>query len=191
MKKSTWGLLFCDKSGLNMFEKIFLIRRGFILALMILAVSCAGMRTSANKPALPRIPFPEAEYAKLPLTGTGTVTGSAFLKVAGNIKAAAGERVILNPITSYSRQWYTVSYLGNSLLEPPDKRIDKYIRTTAADDQGRFTFKKVPPGEYYIITVVSWEIPSGSQGGQVSQGARICKIITVKNHEETKVILKQ
>lgn len=176
-------------------ERIFLLRRALIVSAMLLIVSCAGMETSTTKPAIPpaipRIPFPEDEYTKLPGSGTGTVSGSAFLKVGGDIKAAAGERVILNPVTSYSKQWYTVSFLGNSHLEPPDKRIDKYIRTKKADAQGRFTFRNVPPGEYYIITVVSWEAPVGSQGAHVSQGARLCKIITVKNHEETKVILKQ
>jgi hypothetical protein len=172
-------------------ERIFLLRRAFIFSMMLLVVSCAGMKISTTKPAIPRIPFPEDEYAKLPISGTGTVSGSAFIKLGGNIKAAVGERVILNPVTSYSKQWYTVSYLGQNQLEPPDKRIGKYLKFKIADAQGRFTFKNVPPGEYYIITVVSWEEPVGSQGTHVSQGARLCKIITVKNHEETKVILKQ
>ncbi len=172
-------------------ERIFLLGRALIVSVMLIIVSCAGIEPSTTKPAIPRIPFPEDEYAKLPISGTGIVSGSAFLKVGGDIKAAAGERVILNPVTSYSKQWYTVSYLGNSHLEPPDKKIDKYIRIKKADAQGRFTFKNVPPGEYYIITVVSWEAPVGSQGPPVSQGVRLCKIITVKNHEETKVILKQ
>jgi hypothetical protein len=169
----------------------FLLRRALIVSVMLLIASCAGMKTGTTKPAIPRIPFPESEYAELPSSGTGTVSGSAFLKIGGNVKAAAGERVILNPVTSYSKQWYMVSYLGNTHLEPPDERINKYIRTTKADAQGRFTFKNVPPGEYYIITVISWQAPVGSQGAIVSQGARLCKIITVKNHEETRVTLKQ
>ncbi len=162
-----------------------------MVSVLLLIVSCAGMETSTAKPAIQRIPFPEDEYAKLPVSGTGTVSGSAFLKVGGDVKVAAGEKVILNPVTSYSRQWYTVSYLGNSHLGPPDKRIDKYIRIKKADAQGRFAFKNVPPGEYYIISVVNWETPAGSQRPPVRQGVRLCKIITVKNHEETKVILTQ
>lgn len=168
-----------------------LLRRSFIVSIMLLLVSCTSMETNTNKPAIARIPFPEAEYAALPTSGTGIVSGRAFLKISGgDVKAAAGEKVILNPVTSYSNQWYKISYLGHNKLEPPDQRIDKYLMIKIADAQGRFTFKNVPPGEYYIITVVSWEAPVGYQGALVRQGARLCKIITVKNHEETKVILK-
>jgi hypothetical protein len=159
---------------------------------MLLLVSCASMETNTKKPLVARIPFPEAEYAAIPTSGTGIVSGQAFLKIrGGDIKVAAGEKVILNPVTSYSNQWYNVSYLGHNQLGPPDQRIDKYLKIKIADAQGRFRFKNVPPGEYYVTTVVSWEAPVGDQGALVRQGARLCKKITVKNHEETKVILKQ
>ncbi len=161
----------------------------FILFIMLFAASCSLLET--RKPLLPRIPFPKEEYAKLPTSGTGAVTGRAFLKRGGDILAAAGERVLLNPVTTYSNQWYSLSYIGHNQLEPPDPRINKYIRSTTADPQGKFTFRNVPPGDYYIITVISWQLPAASKEAAASQGARLCKKITVKNGEEIKVTLSQ
>lgn len=160
-----------------------------IIFIMLFVASCSFLET--KKPLLPRIPFPKEEYAKLPVSGTGTVTGRAFLKRGGDIIAAAGERVLLNPVTTYSNQWYTLSFIGHSQLEPPDPRINKYIRAATADPQGRFTFRNVPPGEYYVITVVSWQMPLSDQEVPASQGARLCKRITVRNGEETRVTLNQ
>jgi len=168
-----------------------LFKPGLIVFIVLFAVSCSLLETRKPLPLLPRIPFPQAEYAKLPMSGTGTVTGRAFLKRGGDILSAAGERVLLNPVTSYSNQWYTLSYIGHNQLEPPDPRINKYIRATTADSQGRFTFRNVPPCDYYIITVVSWQLPAADQEAPASQGARLCKRITVKNGEETKVVLNQ
>jgi hypothetical protein len=161
----------------------------FIIFLMLCTVSCSLL--VPKKLILPRIPFPQAEYAKLPTSGTGIVSGRAFLKRGGDILTAAGERVILNPVTSYSNQWYTLSYIGLNQLEPPDPRINKYLRAVTADAQGKFIFRNVPPGDYYIITVISWQVPAADQEAPASQGARLCKKITVQNGEETRVMLNQ
>ena len=153
---------------------------------MLLFVSCASMR----EPPVARIPFPEAEYAALPTSGTGIVTGQAFWKTSGRyVIPAAREEVVLNPVTSYSDQWYTVVCAAERQMETYDQRLDKYVMRKTADDQGRFTFENVPPGEYYVNTIVRWQ--TGHRGVLRQQERQLCKKITVKNGEGTQVILTQ
>lgn len=90
-----------------------------IAAIMIMLSGCA---VSQQKP-VPRIPFPAAEFAALPTKGTGTLTGQVFMKtVGGDVKFGAGSTVYLVPVTSYSKQWYEVNYIGGQALEAPDPR---------------------------------------------------------------------
>jgi hypothetical protein len=54
-----------------------------------------------------RIPFPEAEYGKLPKTtsGNSTVKGEAFFVDSwAQTKKCAGATIYLFPITSYTKQ---------------------------------------------------------------------------------------
>jgi len=115
--------------------------------------------------------------------------GQAFLKTrGGDVKMAAGNGVRLSPVTSYSLERLQVAEQGGS-MEDYDPRLDQYVMDTTADAQGRFEFKNVPPGDYFLSTVVTWEAPVGYRGALVRQGGPIVKRITVKNGEEQQIIL--
>lgn len=102
-----------------------------------------------------RIAFPVSEYNRLAKSGKGTVKGSIYLKDAYEKRiVGAGTRLYLNPITSYSQQWYNESYLGGHKMEKADSRLFNYLRFTASDSQGNFAFYGVPTGSYYLIGTV-------------------------------------
>jgi hypothetical protein len=153
-------------------------------------IGCAAPRVYIPTP-IERPPFPEAEYAALAKTGTATVTGQAFLKTrGGDVKTAAGNGVYLNPVTSYSKFAYDHrnSYDG---LTPTDPRFVTYLRQTVADGSGRFTFKNVPDGEYYLSSSVTWETPTGYKFAMETQGGTIWKVIRVERGESVDVVLTQ
>lgn len=159
-----------------------------MLAFLLLLGSC-GCAPVAVQP-INRIPFPEDEYKQLASVGSATIKGQAFLKTrGGDVKTAAGNEVLLNPVTSYSNQWYEVSYLKNVPLTEPDPRLIQYVKKQVADADGRFTFENVPPGEYYVTTMVSWEAPVGYKGALVPQGGFVARKVTVKDGEKVEVIL--
>jgi hypothetical protein len=159
------------------------------LWILLVAICLHGCAVPQTKP-IERVAFPVAEYNSLNREGTGIVKGQAFLKTrGGDVKTAAGEEVLLNPVTSYSDQWYKVEYIENKLLTEPDPRCQNYVRKKMADSDGRFTFKNVPPGDYYLTTTVSWEAPVGYQGALVRQGGLISRKITVVNNETLDIIL--
>ena len=156
--------------------------REFILTMCLLTPSAACVAP------VERVAFPESEYASLPQSGSATVSGQAFLKTrGGDVKTAAGNDVLLNPVTSYSLQWYEQSYLGGKRLTDPDPRQDHYIRKTIADGDGRFTFSDVPSGDYFLVALVVWEAPTGY--GLASQGGYVAKRITVRDGDKLQEVV--
>ncbi len=102
-----------------------------------------------------RIAFPISEYARLPKIGKGTVRGTIYLTDDYNRKILGGStRLYLNPLTSYSRQWYQQSYLGGYKMDESDPRLFNYLKFTASDAQGNFSFYGVPSGRYYLVGTV-------------------------------------
>ncbi len=130
-----------------------------------------------------RIPFPVEEYNRLPLKGSATVTGDIYLIDASGRKIYGRQtRLYLNPVTSYSRQWYTESYLGGKKMTKADPRLFNYLRFTTSDAKGHFAFYGVPPGRYYLIGVVR----CGQECGYDSpHNIRIAREITVGNETLT------
>jgi len=102
-----------------------------------------------------RIKFPLAEYNHLPRTGKGTINGSIYIRDQyGRKVVGSSARLYLNPITSYSEQWYEESYLNGYKMQEADPRLFNYLRFTASDKNGKFAFYGVPSGNYYLIGTV-------------------------------------
>lgn len=161
------------------------MRKLLLLAIVGLLSACATMA-----PPQSRMPFPENEYQALEKSGNATIKGQAFLKTrGGDVKVAAGNEVILNPVTSYSIEWYEKSYLPGKNIVQADPRLWNYCAKTVADGSGRFTFHNVPAGEYFVTTVIIWEAATGYQGALRVQGGTVTKRIDVKDGAEIDVIV--
>ena len=105
-----------------------------------------------NGEIIQRIDFPEDEYRRLKKYGNSTVTGTIYLQSSITDDNIIGRNVklFLNPVTSYSKQWYEQSYIGGYKLTPPDKRLYNYLKFTTSNNDGEFSFFSVPAGDYYI-----------------------------------------
>jgi hypothetical protein len=104
---------------------------------------------------IPRVSFPEEEYRGLAKSGNGTIKGSIFVSDAYGKKTYGKQtRLYLNPVTSYSKQWYQESYIGGYKMAKADKRLFNYLKFTASNAQGKFAFYGVPSGAYYVIGMV-------------------------------------
>lgn len=156
-----------------------------LFAAAVILSACVPMTSPVS-----RIPFPENEYQSLAKEGNAIVKGQAFLKTrGGDIKTAAGSEVLLNPVTSYSLQWYEIAYLAGKPLTEPDPRLSSYVIKQIADGSGRFTFKKVPSGDYFVTSLITWEAATGYQGALQVQGGWVTKRITVKENDEIDIII--
>ena len=123
-----------------------------------------------------RVPFPVAEYNALRRVGKGTVKGQIYISDNDNKIVGSGTRLYLNPITSYSKQWYEESYLGGHKMQKADSRLFNYLRFTAADSDGNFAFYGVPSGNYYLIGTVRCKEECGYE---TEKSIRIASIVKV------------
>lgn len=167
--------------GINVFR--ILLQLSVLIFLSAILLGC--IHTPSPRLAV----FNEAEYA--PYVGEGTVSiyGDAFLKTrGGDVKKGAGNEVFLNPVTSYSTEWFERTIIGGQPLEAADPRALKYHRKTRADGDGKFEFEKLPPGEYYLACFISWEIP-GPYGSAQSTGGWVYAKVKLVPGERKKVVL--
>jgi hypothetical protein len=163
-----------------------------IILTAVLAATLVGCGTYTPLPPMARPAFPEAEYAALSKIGSATVTGQAFLKTrGGDVKTGAGNTVYITPATSYSTFSYNQRDSYQS-IEPADPRLAEYTRETIADGSGRFTFKNLPDGDYFLKARVTWEVPSGGKYSYMqTQGGDLWKRVTVRNGESADVIVTE
>lgn len=128
-----------------------------------------------------RIAFPESEYYRLARTGKGTVKGTIYVKDYYDKRVlGASTRLYLNPITSYSEQWYQESYLGGYKMQEADPRLFNYLKFTASDKNGKFAFYGVPSGSYYLIGTVK----CGEECGYESmKNIRITTKVSVRGNQ--------
>ena len=122
----------------------------------------SGDEVQAASQTMQRIAFPAGEYSTLAHAGKGTVQGHIYLQDAYGKKIyGAKTRLYLNPVTSYSRQWYEQSYIAGNKLGKADSRLFNYLKFTASDDSGAFAFYGVPSGRYYLIGTVTCGVECG------------------------------
>ena len=152
---------------------------------------CAAPRVKTFSP----LPFDEAEYATLPASGTGTVRGQVFAKtVGGDVKKGAGENVVMFPATKYGEQRYREQVLGGKLLsKAEDPRYQNYVLAKTTDGDGKFEFTSVPPGNYYVLSSVTWTVIEPSSFGPLhrKQGGQVVRRVEVKNGVVTDAILNR
>ncbi len=136
---------------------------------------------------IPRVAFPESEYRQLAKSGNGTIKGSIYVSDAYGKKTYGTQtRLYLNPVTSYSRQWYQESYIGGYKMAKADKRLYNYLRFTASNAQGKFAFYGVPSGTYYVIGMVKC---GKACGYETPRNIRIAKEVTVSGSDTASVDL--
>ena len=110
-----------------------------------------------------RMPFPVSEYRHLRTRGRNTVSGKIHITnrlTSDDIKKSK-VKLWLNPVTSYSRQWYNEVYLGGNKLSKIDKRIFNYLKFTYSSADGSFNFFGVPAGEYYLTATIQCSVECG------------------------------
>lgn len=120
--------------------------------------------------------------------GNNTVTGQSFLKtMIGEVRTCAGNEAELIPVSDYSTEIMMFSFRNTEsgyspanydfvkTLDVQDKRWLDYRKVTYCDAQGNFKFDDVKDGEYYIRTLVVWQIPGrfGFEGGSLMKRVKV------------------
>lgn len=169
--------------------------RSWIAVGLAIAISGCAYTAPRPTPTYQRMrSFDEAEYGPYAGKGTASISGQAFLKTrGGEVKYAAGEVVFMNPVTTYSKEWWTIAIQRGLPMSQADARVDAYARETTADGEGRFKFEGLQPGDYYVACSVSWEYVAGFTAGYARRrttGGMVGARVSVTSGEHRNVILE-
>ncbi len=130
-------------------------------------------------------------------SGTGTITGRAFVKASdGSVRDAAGSSATLLPVTEYAVQRVNAIYGSAGIAtqkvqfskESDDPRYQVYTRTAAVGEGGKFTFSGLAAGDYFVTTGINWKTLDAS-GRPVRRGIALVKRVTVAKGETVNVTL--
>lgn len=90
--------------------------------------------------------------------GLSTIRGKACTKVDGRIFDAQGVKVVLFPVTPYLEEWYELREKkeGKNTNVYMSNEANQYRIETTADADGRFEFKGLKPGKYFIQIIHSF-----------------------------------
>lgn len=154
-----------------------------MLAAALALSGCVERRSVSNT-----APFSPEEAAFITKPGSGTITGHAFrTRSRGIVVNAAGEVVRLVPATDYAKARFSQIY-GTAKYVPLaayprqddiDPRYAEYTRTTKSEANGRFVFRNVPPGAYFVTTQVVW----GDEDALARQGGSVYDSVTLTGRE--------
>lgn len=159
----------------------------FAVCCLPLLCGCATTGVT-NVPAPRNAMYVESEYAPYREPGTAVITGQAFAKTrGGEVKFGAGNTVVMNPVTSYSDEWWARAVRVGEHLEDPDPRIISFSSQATADGEGRFKFERLPAGDYYIACWIRWE--TGGGYGSNDQAVCVGKKVHVDSGQTIDVIL--
>lgn len=111
----------------------------------------------------PRQMFPltsfNAELAKTQLaTGSSTIRGRACSVKEGLIFEAANVTISLFPVTPYLEEWYRLrdKEEGKNTSVYMSNEASKYRIDVVTDSEGKFQFREMKPGKYFLHTIFSF-----------------------------------
>lgn len=161
-----------------------------VAALVVILAGCAVPQKQEDRgPYERRQEFSEEENKPYMGEGDSVVAGQVFLRtVGGDVKVGAGSAVTLAPTTKYFVDNKN-AFLQGRPVSNTDQRANDLLRTTTADGEGRFKFKQIPAGRYFLMSSVYWQAPTGYRSSLERHGSRILDVVDVEEGENLSVSL--
>jgi len=151
------------------------MRRKFLLLCLATLPGCAPTVQSYTLTQT----YNEAEFTPFAGAGPASLNGQAFLKtVGGDVKTCAGNQVFLVPSTPYNDEVIAHTRVGEPLANR-DSRATQFTRVSICDASGKFTFDRIPAKKWYVVTKVTWGVPS--EYGINQQGGEVLQVVDLKN----------
>ncbi len=138
---------------------------------LVAAAACLAACASTSLPPGPRYQTPtpqtEAEYAPFLQPGVNVVEGQAIRRLAdGRTQPIAGRSVTLDPATATGNDWWRAAgrSFADRLSLPPSDSFVRARRVVVTDAEGRFSFRNLPAGTYYLRTDFGGTGPAAAGG---------------------------
>ena len=161
-----------------------------VLMLLALAIRPAESATARPHATGAHPAAALGEYAPYDSAGTCEITGTSAIPVAPAVHPTLARRtVLLRPATSWANRWWTEWAVEGSRIRQPDAATAAHMRQVVADSAGRFRFAGLPPGNYYLLSSMTWTL--GGPGANDSQFMRVVvgKPVMLAAGEHASVVL--
>jgi hypothetical protein len=110
---------------------------------------------------------PDEKQALTIDAGGGNITGEVFITTkSGETRKAVDATVYLVPVTDYSRAWFDHYVVQGDKIDGKDPRSFGSVRAAAVDTEGRFQFRQVTAGRYYLTCTVQYQGSNFHIGGR-------------------------
>ena len=162
-------------------QRTFYMLRITLSLLLVVSAGCVAPTppTPTTRPMPVEVRgFDAAEVAYIREVGTNRIEGNAFLRQRnGGIVTCAGETVRLVPLGRFAKRYFRLRYVEQTpatvdFFDAPS--YNEHVRETRCDSDGRFSFTRVAPGDYFVETTVSWYLFSlGTQGGDIGYALQV------------------
>ena len=119
--------------------------------------------------------FDPAEVGKFKRHGAASLAGEASMRErGGNVATCAGQSIALLVETPYVDTVIPILLHGEPL--PPNAAqhlIDSTVQGVTCDASGRFAFKGIVPGNYLLLTTITWTAEDKPQGRPMMQAVKV------------------
>ena len=164
-----------------------------------LVFALLALSACAAKPVQLTAAFDEVDAEKQMKDGKNTIIGSAvWQQKNGTIMKCSGHYVYMYPATKYAEERVQHLFGGGSngsrgatrerVVFAPDKEaFHRLSRKAPCDVDGKFKFKKVADGDYYLKTDIIWGDPEFPD--EQTEGGSLMKKISVSGGGEEEVVM--
>lgn len=130
-------------------QHVTLVVTACLCAALVAALSCSHHRTKKAE-------INEREYAAYRTRGAAQISGQVTMTLpSGAVLDGSACQVRLTPITTESTRYMQDVVLQGG-TKPWKESPEAVWWITTADQAGRFTFREVPAGSYYLTCPVAW-----------------------------------
>lgn len=177
-------------SNASAFQKITLSA----LAATSMLSACALQRPATT-------PFNPANIAWSRQAGPNAIAGVAQLETGdGKLKTCASLPVRLAPDSTYTRKRVELLYgdTDSGFVDAQEahrvrakpgatatKAYERSLKAAVCDQQGRFAFRNLPDGTYYVMAPVVWR----NKQGEVKEGGFFMQRITIGGGETRRITM--
>jgi hypothetical protein len=102
-------------------------------------------------------PIEEGPRSSVTAAAPATIAGEVTIKTrAGEVRSGADSTIYLIPATAYASEWFAHYVVNGEKIEGTDPRSFPSARAGPVDREGRFEFRHVPAGAYYLTCNVHY-----------------------------------
>jgi hypothetical protein len=107
-----------------------------------------------------QVPIEEGPPSSVAAAAPATIAGEVTIKTrTGEVRSGADSTIYLIPATAYASEWFAHYVVNGEKIEGTDPRSFPSARAGPVDREGRFEFRHVPSGAYYLTCNVHYRRP--------------------------------